>query len=199
MSKPEELKRLSEQTRETIRKHYAKVQSNKDFKGRKYNLGNPKHKLLLEQGCDLLQYNIVVRPFILRKYNIKEPKFLDLLLYLYPIQFFSTKDFKVLPMYQFSISFKNLIEEGYVHILVKKQVSSGHIYALTELAKDIVKDYYAYLSGEKVIVNNSLYNPFAGEDSTKADQMRMKVMEKLKHQSEKNPSHFRKGLYLREE
>lgn len=162
----------------------------------KYSTNKLKMKLCFFEGYDLLQYLIVVEPYILKKFSIKEPLELKALLYVFPMQYFTIGDFKILKILRHhNITLKGLVESGYFKIAVKFPVVNKSIYTLTDRSVKIVRDYYSYLSGEKVIYPNSNLNPFRNEESAKVDLEREKVMEKLKHQAEKNPSKFRRALY----
>lgn len=162
----------------------------------KYSKNKLKMKLCFFEGYDLLQYLIVVEPYILKKHSIKEALELKALLYVFPMQYFTIGDFKILKILRHhNITLKGLVESGYFKIAVKFPVVNKSIYTLTDRSVKIVRDYYSYLSGEKVIYPNSNLNPFRNEESAKVDLEREKVMEKLKHQAEKNPSKFRKALY----
>ena len=98
-------------------------------------------------------------------------------------------------MRQFNITMNVLMELGYVEITVQRKGRASHIYGLTSVAKNIVIDYYAYLSGEKVIKTKSpFYNPFAKKPS-QANKMREKVMLKLKQQAENWSKDFRERFY----
>lgn len=164
----------------------------------KYTRSNPKHIAYFTEGMDLLQYNMVVRPFIKKKYNIDHDEYLDILLYLYPIQFFTKTEYKVLPVLQHHSKFtlKRLFEEGYVKKVVQTIEKSKTVFTLTDISHKIVKDYYSYLSGEKTITpDNYATNPFRGLKSAKIDKVRESLLEKLKYQAETKPSLFRKNLF----
>ncbi len=188
---------LSENTREQLKRHKAKVavRAYKDSNSRKYSRKKPKNVLYFNNGYDLLQYTIVVRPFIMKKYNIEKYIELEILLYLFPIQYFTMKDFKVLLTRNFNYGLSTLIDLGYVEMCIERYANGSNVYTLTEHAVNIVKEYYQYLSGEKTINPDSYLNPFKGKNVAKADKAREKVMLKLKKQSENWPSLFRKSLY----
>lgn len=162
---------------------------------KKYSKKDPLIVMYFHQGYDLLQHNIVIRPFILKKYNIKNSIELDVLLYLFPIQFFTIADFKMLPLKQHNVYLKTLLELGYADLCVKKVEFAGNIYKLTDHAIRIVKDYYACLSGEKQVGTSITSNPFLDPKAAKIDKLRQKLLDKLKKQSETSPSKFRKNLY----
>lgn len=188
---------LSDDTRGALKRHNAKisVRAYKDSNSRKYSRKKPKNVLYFNNGYDLLQYNIVVRPYIMKKYNIEKQIELDVLLYLFPLQYFTMKDFRVLLTSYHNYGLKTMIEMGYVELCIERRNHGAKVYTLTEHAVKIVKDYYRYLSGEKTINPDSYTNPFKGPEARKIDKAREKVMLKLKRQSENFPSLFRKKLY----
>lgn len=190
------LEELSDTTRNFLIHNKTKVQkgTNENLK-KKYSRKNPKAIYSFVNGFDLLQYSIVVKPYIYKRYNIKSPIELDALLYLFPIQFFCMEDFKYIPLKQENIHLKTMIDMGYLELCVKNVDNARNIYTLTDHAINIVKDYYRYLSGEKTIIPGSYKNPFRGKDAKKVDQLRERVMMRLKSQAESNPSKFRENLY----
>lgn len=145
-------------------------------------------------GFDLLQYMIVVKPYIMKKYKIEKSIELEALLYLFPIQFFTLSDFKLLGLKQHNLHIKTLEDLGYLKLCIKK-TDGRNIYTLTEHAINIVTDFYKYLSGEKTINLNTTYNPFRGEASAQIDKLRERLMLQLKTQVKKNPNKFKGRLY----
>lgn len=144
-------------------------------------------------GYDLLQYMIVVKPYIMKKYKIEKSIELEALLYLFPIQFFTLNDFKLLGLKQYNLHIKTLEDIGYLKLCVTR-TDGRKVYTLTEKSVNIVTDFYKYLSGEKGIsLNND--NPFRGEGSAKIDKLRERVMLQLKTQVQKNPNKFKGKLY----
>jgi hypothetical protein len=195
MSDAKILELIGPDTREKLISNRAKIESSKTYRKRKYSKKDPLVLMSFQHGYDLLQNNIVIRPFILKKYNIKNAIELDVLLFLFPIQFFTIADFKMLPLKQHNIYLKTLLELGYADLCVKKVEFAGNIYKLTDQAMKIVRDYYAYLSGEKEVGSTVFTNPFLDPKAAKVDKLRQKLLDKLKKQSETSPSKFRKNLY----
>jgi hypothetical protein len=189
------LENLSDETREELVNHRAKVMLRNDVKNKKsrYSKKNPKHKLYFRTGCDLLQFNIVVRPFIIKKFNIENPDIFDVLLYLFPIQFFTMPDFRFLPLK--NLPFKYFREQGYIETSLESLNKGKNVYRLTDLSQKIVTEYYEYLSGEKTIRKGSYKNPFHNQESTKIDALREEVMLKLKRMSETRTSKFGNSFY----
>lgn len=168
---------------------------NSPYKEMNYSRKSEKSILYFKNGYDLLQYSIVIKPYIYKKYNMKSPLDLDMLLYLFPIQFFSSVDFTQLPLRQHNITLKGSIEAGYIELAIVGSKGLGAVYTLSEKSVRIVRDYYEHLSGEKVLNPDSYTNPFKKKNAAHVDRTREKLMLKLKRQTEYQPSVFRKGLY----
>lgn len=189
---------LSESTRKTVVANKAQIEvlskTSADIPN-KYSRKSKKVLLSFVGGYDLLQYMIAVRPFICKRYNIKTLWELEVLLYLFPIQYFTNSDFKQVGLRQYNITLKSMLDDGYMKLCVKKVDSAGNLYALSDHSINIVKDFYKYLSGEKTINLKSDMNPFRGNDVANVDKIRERVMLKLKRQTETSPSKFRANLY----
>jgi hypothetical protein len=167
--------------------------SNADSKLR-YSRKDEQQRISFVAGFDLLQYNIVIKDYIIKKYRLKNSNELDVLLYLFPIHFFYSGDFKQLPTNTLGYSFKALVELGFVVLLVKGNNDKlRNVYGLSEKSKRAVKNYYMFLSGERTLGDNSYIKPFAFQENTKVNAERRALMLKLKRKSENFPSVFTKG------
>lgn len=189
---------LSSETLETVKgKKLNVVKSTHPNEAKaKYSKKDSRQKVIFTAGRDLLQYNIVVRPYILRKYRIEKDVELDVLLYLFPFQYFTSRDFKQLPIAHMSYNLKTLRDLNYIEIVVQHKIgNNGNVYGLTERAKKIVKEYYEYLSGEKTVNPKGYKNPFADKESFKVDEQRQKVLDKLTHQTKTQKKQYRKHFY----
>jgi predicted secreted protein len=191
------LERVSNETRKSLKINFVKVttSTNPKFRKHKYSKENPKHIEYFYKGFDLLQYTIVVKPFILKKFNIEKPIILDVLLYLFPFQLFSANDFKLLPIQNINMHIKTLTNIGYIAPIVEEKYRGKKVFKLTDTAQKIVREYYMYLSGEKTISEGKYKNPFNYKDVTKVDKVREEVMLKLKRQSETRRSKFGDSFY----
>lgn len=189
---------IGEHTEECFDKAGAKLdhEPNTVGKKKKYSRKRKEHLKAFRNGHDLLQYNIVVRPYIKRRFKIEKDVELDILLYLYPIQYFTVKDYNFLPMRESGYTVPVMIEKGYLRTFINP-TGAAKILTLTDFAIKIVRSYYEYLSGEKTIPDgHSHTNPFLGTEANKIDKQRQKVMEKLKHQTKTQPKNFRTDLFL---
>jgi len=148
-------------------------------------------QILLVDGFDFLEYSLVVRPFIQKKYGI-EVRLLEMLLYLYPRQVFTHADYKEMPK-PFSYSrLYSLRKTGLVVIFSEGKRSGGNLYCLSKQAKQIVTDYYKHLSGERKITENAEHNPLALTKKGKHNDKRMGLIEKM---NSMEPSALKKSLY----
>ena len=147
------------------------------------------------KGYDLMQYTIVVRPFILKLYKIEKEIVLDLLLYLFPIQYFTNIDFKLLPLKHTGYNVKTLLAEGYIDLCIEKNHYGSRVYLLSERSHKIVMDYYKYMSGEKTIGTGTSVNPFKDENATQMDQVREKLMKDLKSRLDRFPNQFKNTFF----
>jgi len=199
---PEILKFLGPSTKSRMRRESVHVaKEKKKYKKRpigQYNKDNAAHVLAFTEGCNLLQYSIVVRPFIIRKYNIENPVILDALLYVYPIQYFTRADFDELLLKYHSIYAKTMIELGFFKVAIpgNKNDRRADIFTLSDHAVNLVQDYYMYLAGEKTIEPNNYTNPYKSDDVAKIDKMREELMIKLKSQTKSAPSYYTKQLQI---
>ncbi len=189
------LEKIGPNTKTTLKNHKAVIRMNADPVNRQMKYSKSKRMLWFKSGYDLLEYSIVVKPYIYKKYRMKSQFELDALLYLFPKQFFNQADFNLLGLKQYNISIKTMIESNYLEEAISRTKTAGSIYTLTDKSIKLVREYYEYLSGEKVLNAKSYTNPFRGAESAKVDKLRERVMLKLKHQSENYPDQFRKGLY----
>lgn len=189
---PEASEVIGEHTQETIKRHITVVDTyiEKGVK-RKYSKKKIAQKVYFNAGFDFMQYNFVVRDFIVKMFALKNQAELDILCYLFPIQLFTIKDFNVLPVKRWGMSFKQMQEDGYITIKVKNRTQRATVYSLSDHANKAVRDYYYYLSGEKTINIKSILNPYKKPNDTKINLQREKVMLKLKKQSQNFPNLFK--------
>ena len=194
----EALEVLSPETIDRVKKKKVNIEksTNPDYSKAKYSKKDKRQRLIFTAGRDLLQYNLVVRPYILRKHRIEKDIELDILLYLFPFQYFTFRDFKALPIRHLSYSLEALKTLGFVEIVVAHADGlHGNIYGLTERASRAVKEYYEYLSGEKNVVPTGTSNPFADKEATKVDSLRQKLLNKLTRQTKTQKKQYRKHFY----
>lgn len=187
------LKQLGSDTRKSLSIHNVRVAASTNRM--QYTKKNPKMLFHFKQGFDLMQYTIVVRPFVLKLYQIEKEIILDVLLYLFPIQYFTNKDFNLLPLRNTGYNRKQLILLGYVDRCVEITNRGGNIYCLSEKSMRIVNDYYKYMSGEKTIGSSPSVNPFMDEEASSMDRSREKLMKELKVRLDSQPNLFKNTFF----
>lgn len=149
----------------------------------KINTAKPKyskHDFVLHDGYDFLENLHFVRHYICRKHKIRL-EMLELLLYFYPKQCFTTRDFKEYPR-MFNMRKAHYLVEGGFFSIVTKGSSSGTgiaIYTLSRYSANIVRDMYKHLSGEKKIPESYNNNPFLKATTSAIDKKRFEVIKKL--------------------
>lgn len=161
-----------------------------------YSSRNKWTKIPFVTGYDLLQYMIAVRPYIEKKYSISTNA-LEYLLYLFPFQYFTIKEYNKIPKYGITnyISLKQMREDGWLETVLQPRKGSS-VLGFTPSAVDCVRDFYKYLSGQKKISHKPiLSNPFVLDEQQKLNQMRWKLMLELREGAEKRPSKYRKALF----
>lgn len=150
-----------------------------------------RNQIAIVDGFDFLEYSMVVRPFIQKKYGI-EVRLLELLLYLYPKQVFTHMDYKEMPK-PFSYSrLYTLRKTGFIVIFSEGKALKGNLYCLSKQAKQIVTDYYKHLSGERKITEDPEYNPLMHNKKGKHNDKRMNMIKKM---NSMEPSALKKSLY----
>jgi len=132
---------IPENAKELIEKNGFKVNISKDDPYSK------KRFLEVSAGYNLLQYQCVIRPLFQKKYNISL-RLLELLLFIYPMQYISQQDYK-LTIKAISWNIKIMLEYGWLKVVAEGPNRGEHLYGLTLKSKRIVEDYYKYMSGEK--------------------------------------------------
>jgi hypothetical protein len=140
-----------------------------------------KHDFMLYHGFDILENLHFVRHFMCRKHGIKF-ELLELLLYFYPKQCFTRRDYTEYPKMFNLNKIKYLVDDGYFSLVTKGAKSGTGIalYKLSRLSITIVQDFYKYLSGEKQIPESSVCNPFAKNTANAIDKKRLALIIKMK-------------------
>jgi hypothetical protein len=98
---------------------------------------------------------------------------------LYPKNFFTRADYTnhFRPYKLKNIDY--LITHGLVKNSSKKTAKEFSLYTLTTDGKELVKDFYMYLSGEKKIPTKPTENKMAEPEASTADKKRMRMIKKL--------------------
>ncbi len=125
-----------------------------ELKKRKKNRN--KFRLYLSDDYNELQYFGVIKKYLCWKYDINSED-IDKLLYLYPVTYFTFKDYRRLPvswgrMRWEGLFDKDIIEKVYGH---RKQRA---VYRLTRKGKGIVRQLYKLLRGDVKLPTSAEYN-----------------------------------------
>ncbi len=170
------LDKLPDGARDVIVKKKIKLVATSSPKAKKSNYCLQKY-LLFSGGHDILQNIIVVRPYITKRYKI-EFRFLELLLYLYPMQYFTQSDYTKVPKPYTYRSINDMLRLEMITIIVQGNNKGEHLYTLSRQAKAIVVHFYECLSGEKRIPENAI-NPFTKKTATKFDKKRLEFLKTI--------------------
>lgn len=173
------LEKLPEDARKLIVKKKISLVPTAAPKAKKANYSKQKY-LLYSGGHDILQNLIVVRPYITRRYNIQF-RLLEVLLYLFPMQYFTQDDYRIVPKPLTYRSVKDMLREEMITIIVNGENKGKHLYTLTRRSKEIVIHFYQCLSGEKRIPDTAI-NPFKKKTATAHDKKRMDLINILNQQ-----------------
>lgn len=143
------------------------------------------------QGYDLLENMFVVRHYISEKYDVSL-RVLELLLKLYPMNYFTYQDYYELPknfqLIRADFLKKRKLIEEYKH----GDTRVNSVFCLTIKARHCVEDFYKYLSGEKKIPEHTHRNSMAKKDATQIDKLRFKFIKKM---NQEGPSESKKKLF----
>lgn len=179
-SNPIFLDRLPEGAQELILKK--KLVLNKNTNGTaKIDKYTKQRFIQFYEGYDFLQNLIVVRAYIQKRYKIDYHMF-ELLLYLFPLQYFTREDYKLIPRQFRYKNVQHLQNLGYVSIAISGENRDKHLYTLSRSASEIVKHTYHCLSGEKKIPEIYQRNPMARKTANTYEKKRMELIKVLNQQ-----------------
>ena len=176
--------RVSTVTRKLLKKagyhinHYTKNKY-RHVKFRSKRDKRKKETIALKTSLDFacMQYMGVVRHYIQRKHNLMFRE-LELLLYLYPVQFWSKKDYSTFPHTFSTRTVKTLFKKGLCEPAFDNvgPISEKQTYRLSKYAKRIVAAFYDHLHLEKTIPEDAQNNPLFRADVAPIDQMKAKAI-----------------------
>lgn len=171
---------LSEQTERELRKDHT-------FKERDKIKPLRKKELLVRGGYDMLAYFGIVRKYFQARYELTFEE-LELFFYLYPINFFTKKDYRRFPLSWGNKRFKTLIyREFFKKVSVDDGRVRGCVYMLTRQGKQIVEDFHRMLAGEKEIPTNPQLNPYFHSEANayrlQAREIMLEMRKRIKEQN----------------
>lgn len=146
--------------------------------------------LRIYMGYDFMENLLIIRPYILKKHKINM-RFLELLLYLAPMNYFNYRTFFEMPKGFTYNRIQKLIDEGWIMIFSTGKTKRETVYKLTPQARNIVVEFYQLLAGEKKIPEKK--NPFV--KPTGIDKLRNDLIKKL---NQAGPSENKKKLFGKE-
>lgn len=165
----------------TARKKVSK-QAREGLKGMQVVFNEEKEKYSKAQyaqvykGYDFLENLLTVRTFVQKKYDIDWPT-LELLLKLMGMQIFTRAEYSKIPK-DFGFSrFNSFKELGYINLLSDHYDIEKRLFTISTKGRNIVINFYKYLSGEKRIPENLSQNPMAKKKKDVAyDKKKMKMI-----------------------
>lgn len=179
---------LPKGAQEHIKKYKIKMSRNSRRGGKKKYSGVPQF-LERNEGFDLLENMLVVKKYICEKYEIKA-HLLEILLYLYPRDYFTWYDYYEMPKYFNYNRISKLESEGIIRVVSKDKTKRRSLYGLTPKARNIVTNFYMFLFGEKKIPLSG--NPLSHSTASAIDKMRFNLIKKI---NQKEPSESKKRYF----
>ncbi|WNH10061.1 hypothetical protein RHP51_05010 [Thalassobellus suaedae] len=148
---------------DTPRKYLSK-DANKNAIGKRITFQEDKIKYSkiqfaqIYKGYDLLENLFTVRTYIQKHYDI-DWKTLEFFIKLMGMRLFTRKDYSEIPRdFEFK-KFRTFLDRGYIVVVSDDVDVEKRLFTLSAKCKNIVTNFYAYLSGEKKIPEDSVNNP----------------------------------------
>jgi hypothetical protein len=138
-----------------------------------------KRQVVLNTDYNILENQYVIRKFFQAKFNLPLRE-LELLLYLFPKQYFSHRDYKDYPLSFTHRKISSVIKKGYVIVFRKGKNQDKHIYTLSKSAKHLIQVYYKYLGGELLIPICAENNPMIRNNATPHQQKIISMFKKMR-------------------
>lgn len=131
------------------------------------------------KGYDFLENILTVRTYIQKRYNIDWPT-LELLLKLMGMRAFTRLEYSEVPRDLGFNRFNTFLELGYVSLLSDHTDVERRLFILSTKGKNIVTNFYMYLSGEKKIPVDGQKNPMANSNKQVAyDKKKLEMIKKM--------------------
>tara|TARA_B100001167_G_scaffold191010_1_gene159691 strand:+ start:500 stop:1102 length:603 start_codon:yes stop_codon:yes gene_type:complete len=156
----------------------------------RYSIKNERAYLGFSRGFDLLENLHVVRKYIQKKHSV-DLKELEILLKLYPMQYFTQRDYVAIPKPFKFRSIKNGLDKGLVEKVNIGEHLGKTIYTISNKKKRIVREFYKMLSGEMKIPED-WNRHFRYKNLNAYDKKALKLIKKINSQEK---SEFKKSLY----
>lgn len=143
------------------------------------------------KGYDFLENLMAVRSFIQRKYGI-DYRMLEILLKIMGMKVFTRADYSSFPK-QFTYNkFRTIINSGYVNVLADHNAVENRVFTLNTKGKNIVINFYKYLSGEKRIPLDHTNPMTNSKTKINFDRKKVELIKKMNNTPIKE--HFKKMM-----
>lgn len=131
------------------------------------------------KGYDFLENLYVVRTYIKKHYDV-DSRMLEILLKLMGMKVFTRAEYSALPK-QFTFNkFSSIKDSGYINLLADHKDVEQRLFCLNTKGKNIVINFYQYLSGEKKIPEDGELNPMANKNKqVPFDKKKMALIKKM--------------------
>lgn len=178
---------MSDRTKDVrVSEHTKKLMKEHNYKPRNMNI---KHKYyrkdaMVNLDYNLLKYQYPVRKFIQKKYKITLRE-LEILLYLFPIGYFTHRDYKDFPTTFTHRQIISMMKKGHVKIFLEGENKAKHVYCLTQASQLKVQNYYKYLTGELIIPTISENNPMIRKNASSHENKINSMFKKMAKQNAK--------------
>lgn len=124
----------------------------------KHQYSKSNKKILhFNRDCNLMENLFYIRRYIQKKYKISL-RHLEVLIFFYPKNYFQYKEFSHIEAYH-NKNIQVYIDKNFINLVSLSKAPRRNVYTLSPMGKKIVRDFYAYLSGVKVINPDSPNNP----------------------------------------
>lgn len=139
---------------------------------------NKKDFLRAYKGYDAFENFMLVRAYIQKKYDIHFST-LELLLFLFPKQFFTQEDYGSISKQYTIRNIKSLLAADMIIISSRGKGFYTHLYTLSNKSRRIVFSFYDMLSGGVPIPTDKRFNKMAGPNANAADKKKLEMIKKL--------------------
>ncbi|MEN9655097.1 MAG: Cellulophaga phage phi46:3 [Bacteroidota bacterium] len=127
---------------------------------------------------DILEHFHIVRHYFYKVKKI-DLQLLEILLALYPKQYFTQSDYKFINKQYTYNRIKKLMDLGYIVLFSKDPNKMHGVYCLSIKAKHIVQDFYMCLSGEKKMSEDYTINPIFSKNQSTMDRKKAYIIKTL--------------------
>lgn len=135
--------------------------------------------LEVHEGYDAFENFMVIRNYIQKKYKISL-RLLEILLYFYPKNYFTQRDYGEFPKCFTFTGIENMMERKWFAIAVTGSNLDNHVYCLTPNARHIVEKFYKLLAGGELMPDSAKKgNPLGKHDATAYDKKVLALTKKL--------------------